>query len=184
MTRQSDIFIKNKSQEEIKILESKKILMSYGYKVIDPLEVNKSVTNIPELRKYFYARLWNKYPVRMQYYTQHPKEEMRVLREFVESREFNTNRNSAIQECVAIIDTLFDYEDNFRLEKPITDVMIFRIGWIISLAISIMNLNKERDNEVILNKIMEKFEDEYMEKEYTSVLKDKSKKLGKMLNEE
>jgi len=181
MINNVDLFAGDKSDKEIRIEESKKILMDYGYKVVEPLEINKSVKDIPSLRKYFYARLWNKYPDRMQYYIQHYKEEIKILSDFVKSREENTNRNTATQECVAIIDTIFDNEDMFKLEKPIISVNILRMGWVINLAISIMNMEKNKEREIIRVKMEEEIEDKYMNDKYKLVLKAKAEKLDKIL---
>jgi len=181
MVYQQDIFAGDKSTEEIRIEESKKILVDYGYKVVEPLEINPSVKDIPSLRKYFYARLWNKYPDRMQYYIQHYKEEIKIISDFVKSREENTNRNTAIQECVVIIDTIFDSEEMFKLEKPIINVNILRMGWVINLAISIMNMEKNKEIERNRIKMEEEIEDKYMKDNYKLVLKAKAKKLDKIL---
>jgi len=181
MEHQQDIFAGDKSTDEIRIEESKRILMDYGYKIVEPLEINNSVKDIPDLRKYFYARLWNKYPDRMQYYTQHYKEEIKIVSDVVKSREVNTNRNTAIQECVVIIDTIFDNEDMFKLERPIININILRIGWIINFAISIMNMEKSKEEEIIRVKMVEEIEDKYMKDNYELVLKAKAKKLDKIL---
>ena len=181
MTNNIDMFAGDKSTEEIRIEESKKILIDYGYRIVEPLEVNNSVKDIPDLRKYFYAKLWNKYPDRMQYYIQHYKEEIKIVSDLVKSREENTNRDTAIQECVAIIDAIFDNEEEFKFERLITSISILRIGWIINLATSIMNREKDREEERIRVKMEEEIEDKYMKDRYGLVLKDKAKKLDKIL---
>jgi hypothetical protein len=181
MEYQQDAFSKGKSTKEIRIEESKKILMDYGYKIVEPLEVNKSVKDIPDLRKYFYAKLWNKYPDRMQYYTERYKEEIKIVRDLVESREGNTNRDTAIQECVAIIDTIFDYEEEFKLEKPIISINILRVSWVIGLAISILNLEKNKEEERARDKMIDEIEDQYMKDHHKSILKSKAEKLDKIL---
>lgn len=181
MTNNIDMFAGDKSTEEIRIEESKKILMDYGYRIVEPLEINNSVKDIPDLRKYFYAKLWNKYPDRMQYYIQHYKEEIKIVSDLVKSREENTNRDTAIQECVAIIDAIFDNEEEFKFERLITSISILRIGWIINLATSIMNREKDREEERIRVKMEEEIENKYMKDDYELVLKVKAKKLNKIL---
>jgi hypothetical protein len=181
MTNNIDMFAGDKSTEEIRIEESKRILMDYGYRIVEPLEVNNSVKDIPDLRKYFYAKLWNKYPDRMQYYIQHYKEEIKIVSDLVKSREENTNRDTAIQECVAIIDAIFDNEEEFKFERLITSISILRIGWIINLATSIMNREKDREEERIRVKMEEEIEDKYMKDNYELILKAKAEKLEKIL---
>lgn len=182
MTNNIDMFAGDKSAKEIRIEESKKILMDYGYKVVEPLEVNNGVKDMPGLRKYFYARLWNKYPDRMQYYTPNHTEEIKIVSDIVKSREKNTNRNTAIQECVTIIDTIFDNEEVFKLEKPIIDINILRMGWLVNFAISIMNMEKSKEEETIRIKMEEEIEDAYMKDKYELVLKAKAEKLNKILS--
>ena len=182
MTNNIDLFAGDKSDREIRIEESKKILMNYGYKVIEPLEIDPNVKDIPSLKKYFYARLWNKYPDRMQYYIQHYKEEIRIVSDFVKSRERNTNRNTAIQECVSIIDTIFDNEEEFKFEKPIININILRMDWVINLAISIMNIERDKEEEMTRIKMEKEMEDKYMKDNYKLVLKTKAEKLDKILS--
>lgn len=181
MTNREDIFAGNKSVEEIRIEESKKVLIEAGYKIIEPLEIDGNVNNMPKLRKYFYDKLWVKYPDRAQNYTQRYEEEMKVIREFIKSREEGTNRKTAIQECIAIIDTIFDCEDEFRLEKPIMDITILRVGWIISVALSILNLEREKEKEEIRDKMIDEIEEQYMKDYYEADLKARGKKLDKIL---
>lgn len=181
MINNVDLFAGDKSADEIRIEESKRILMDYGYKVVEPLEINNNVKSIIDLKKYFYARLWNKYPDRMQYYIQHYKEEIKIVSDFVKSREENTNRNTAIQECIAIIDTIFDNEEDFKFQKPLISVSILRMGWVINLALSIMNVKKSKEEETLRVKMEKEIEDKYMEDNYELVLKIKAEKLDKIL---
>lgn len=181
MTNNHDIFAGNKSAEEIRIEESKKVLMEIGYRIIEPLEIDGNVDDMPKLRKYFYEKLWAKYPDRAQNYIQNYKAEMKVVREFIKSREEGTNRKTAIQECVAIIDTIFDCEEGFRLEKPIVDIMVLRVGWIISVALSILNLKREEEKEEARDKMIDEIEDQYMKDNYEAGLKKQADKLDKIL---
>jgi len=182
MTDNNDIFAGEKSIEEIRIEESKKILIDAGYRIIEPLEINNDVNDMQKLRRYFYEKLWAKYPDRLQMYIQYYKEEMKVIREFVTSREEGTNRKAAIQECIAIIDVIFDYEEEFKLDRPIVDIMILRVGWIISTAISILNINKDKEKEISRDKMIDEIEDQYMKNNYEKNMKIQANKLDKILS--
>ena len=181
MTNREDIFAGNKSVEEIRIEESKKVLIEAGYRIIEPLEIDGKVNDMPKLRRYFYDKLWAKYPDRAQNYVQRYKEEMKVVREFIKSREEGTNRKTAIQECVAIIGIIFDHEEEFRLEKPIVDIMTLRVGWIISVAVSILNLKREKEKEIARDRMIDEIEDQYMKDNYEIDLKARGKKLDGIL---
>lgn len=173
---QEVIFGNGNSLDEIEIEEAKKILINAGYKIIEPLKMDKDVKDLQELRKYFNSRLWKKYPVKAQYYTQHYKEEMKIIRELVESREEGTNRERAIQECVTIIDTIFDREEEFNFKNSIANINILRMGWVIDTAISMLNLEKEREREEARNKRMLEIEDQYVVD-----LRDSSMRMRKIL---
>ena len=157
-TDQEAVFGNGNSLDEIEIEEAKRILIDAGYKIIEPLKNGKDVKDLQELRKYFYARLWKKYPEKAQYYTRHYKEEMKIIRDLVESREEGTNRTRAIQESVLIMDTIFDREEEFNFKNRIENINILRMGWVIDVALSILNLEKEKEKE----KRMLEIEDQYV----------------------
>jgi hypothetical protein len=177
---QQDLFSEGKSVEEaqldiaIKIVEkagyrvvrdaeeAKKIAIESGYQVTEPILVNDKVITLKDLRNYFFMRLWNKYPDRNRYYVDNIKNEFRLMRLFVESREEKgLNRFNAIQQCVAIIDTIFDHEKEFNFKNPI-DIRVIgqaKASWITEKALQIINntLLKEKENEA--NRKIEEMED-------------------------
>jgi hypothetical protein len=145
--------------------EAKEIAIDCGYKVSDPVVVNDRVVNLRDLRNYFYMRLWNKYPNRQSYHLEgNIKNEMRAFKLFVESREeTGLNRFNAIQECVKIIDTIFDHADKFRFNKPI-DLRVLgqgKAGWITHKAILIMNDERKKRQEKEIKEMMDKHEEEF-----------------------
>lgn len=176
MSKQQDAFNPKMTQEEIEIEEAKRILINAGYKMIEPLKTDKDVKDLPELRKYFYVRLWKKYPEKAQYYTRHYKEEMKIIRDFVESREEGTNRERAIQESVLIMDTIFDREEEFNFKNRIANINILRMGWVIDVALSILNSKKEKEMEENRERRMLKIEDQCVVD-----LKDSSRRMRKIL---
>jgi hypothetical protein len=165
---QQDLFGEGKSVDEIQLEEAIKIIEKAGYRVArdaeearqiavesgwqvsEPVLVNDKVVTIKDLRNYFFMRLWNKYPNRYKYYVDNVKNEFRMMRLFIESREAKgLNRFNAIQQCVAIIDVIFDHIEEFNFKNPI-DIGVLgqaKSGWITEKALYIVNnkLLKERE---------------------------------------
>ncbi len=142
--------------------EAKEAAVEAGYKVIDPIVANENVKSIPDLRNYFYHRLWNKYPGRTAYHMEgNLPMELRQFRLFVESREANgLNRFNAIQECVALIDIIFDETDEFKFKEPI-DIRVIgtgRCGWIVQKASLILSKKIQAKSEETLEKLIEEYE--------------------------
>ena len=135
---QQDLFGGGKSTDEIQLEEAiklveksgrrivedvediRKLAVESGYQVTEPMLFNGSVKTIKDLRNYFFMRLWSKYSSRQQYYVDNLKNELRMVRLFVESREKKgLDRFNAIQQCVAIIDIIFECEEDFCFKDPI-----------------------------------------------------------------
>lgn len=179
---QSDIFGNGKSQDEVRIVSAIKFLkengyrvldtskpedakaaaVEAGYKVSDPIFVNGGVKTLKDLRNYFYMRLWKKYPQRQAYHVDMGVDkEIRLFRLFVESRESTgLSKLNAIQECVAIIDIIFDHEDEFGFRDPI-DVRVIgqgKAGWITRKAVFILNRKVQEAMQRKFNKMVEKYE--------------------------
>jgi len=167
---QQDLFGEGKSVDEIQLEEAIKIIEKAGYRVArdaeearqiaiesgwqvtEPILVNDKVMTIKDLRNYFFMRLWSKYPNRYKYYVDNVKNEFRMMRLFIESRESKgLNRFNAIQQCVAIINAIFDHEEEFNFKNPI-DIGVLgqaKAGWITEKALYIVNneLLKEREKK-------------------------------------
>jgi hypothetical protein len=72
------------------------------------------------------------------------------------------NRYNAIQECVEIIDTIFDYADRFKFNKPI-DLRVIgqgKAGWITHKAVLIMNDERQKQQEKEIKEMIEKHDEE------------------------
>ena len=128
--------------------ELKRLAIDAGFVVADPVIVNSKITNIPELRSYFNKKVWAKYYDHQTHWMEgNLEQELRAFRLFVEAREESgLNRFNAIQQCVAIIDTIFEHEDEFHFNRPV-DIRIIgqgKAGWITQKALLIMN---DKDHE-------------------------------------
>lgn len=194
---QQDLFMKGKSVEEaqletaIEIVhkagyrivrnaeEAKQIAIESGYQVSEPILVNDKVITLKDLRNYFFMRLWSKYPDRQKYYVDNIKNEMRLMRLFVESREEKgLNKFNAVQQCVAIIDVIFDHEEEFNFKNPI-DIRVIgqaKAGWITEKAIQIINNALLKEKEHIAKRKIEE-----MENNKEIDLQEKSKELNELL---
>jgi len=194
---QPDLFGNGKSVEEIqaeeaeKLLEklgyrvsknaeeAKKIAIESGYQVTEPMLFNDNVKTIKDLRNYFFMRLWSKYSSRQQYYVDNLKNELRMMRLFIESREKKgLDRFNAIQQCVAIIDIIFEYEEDFCFKDPISIGVLgqAKSGWITEKAIYILNDKLQREDEKKAEKMIDA-----IEASKKIDLKAKSKELAELL---
>lgn len=159
--------------------EARKVAVESGWQVTEPILVNNKVITLKDLRNYFFMRLWTKYPNRYKYYVDNIKNEFRLLRFFVESREEKgLNKFNAIQQCVAIIDAIFDYEEEFNFKTPI-DIRVIgqaKAGWITEKALQLVNNNLLKSREKEAERRIAEMEDN---REIN--LKEKAKELDEML---
>lgn len=181
---QFDIFGNGKSQDESRIQsaielltsngyrvldtskpeDAKAVAIEAGYKVSDPICVDEKVRTVENLRNYFYMRLWKKYPHRQSYHVDMGLDkERRLFNLFVGSREVTgLSKLNAIQECVAIIDIIFDHEEEFGFRDPI-DVRVIgqgKAGWITRKALFILNRKVQEAMHQKFNRMVEKYEQE------------------------
>lgn len=176
---QQDMFGNGKSTEEIQAEESiklleklgyrvsktaeeaKAIVVECGYQVTDPLLVNNKVVTLTDLRNYFFMRLWSKHPSGQQYSVDNIKSDLRLIRLFVEAREEKgLNRFNAIQQCVAIIDIIFNYEEEFCFKEPISIGVLgqAKSGWITEKALYILNTNLRKEEELEIERRVDEIE--------------------------
>jgi len=166
INKQQDVFNPNMSPEEIRIAEAKMILIKAGYKIVEPLVVNESVNNLSKLLNYFYMRLFTMYPGKQLTTIKNFQKDMKLISKFVEARKVNMNEQAAIQECVAIIDAIFDYSWEFNFKQPITIGVLGQVksGWITEKAIFILNRELVKKDEEEVERRMKEVEDGYEEK--------------------
>lgn len=150
-----DIFNCGKTQDEIRIDAAKKILIKAGYRILDPIVVNPEIKTIAQLKNYFYMRFYSKYPAKQRDIMPNPALDMKIVSGFVEAQIGGAGKDRAIQECVALIDTLFDYEDKFNFKYPIKDIGILgqgKMAWITAKAIDILNKARKASVEKEMDK--------------------------------
>lgn len=195
---QQDLFGEGKSTDEIQLEEAIKLVeksgrrivedvedirtlaIESGYQVTEPMLFNDSIKTIKDLRNYFFVRLWSKHSSRQQYYVDNLKNELRMIRLFVESREKRgLDRFNAIQQCVAIIDIIFEYEDEFCFKEPINIGVLgqAKSSWITEKAVYILNTKLQKEEEKKAKKMIE-----MIEASKKIDLKAKSKELAELLS--
>ena len=163
-----------KSAEDIK-----ELAIEAGYKVTDPIVINSRIVNLVDLRNYFFKRLGDRYPEKHLYYVDNRQNELRLIRLFVEAREkTGLNRFHAIQECISIIDTVFDHEKEFNFKRPI-DIRLLgqaKAGWVTQKAICILTRKQEEKESEKFKKLVDEIESEGVN------LQEKSNELGRLLS--
>lgn len=171
---QVDLFLESQIEEAINLLKNNKYrvyktteevvkaIIEAGYRVSEPDVINPNVVNLTDLRKYFFKSLWTKHPEWKVYYVQGNYEsELRMIRLFVESREkHGLNRFNAIQECVRIINTIFDHEKEFKFKEPI-DIRVLgqsKVGWVTEKACLILSKEQHKKDEDRFQKLVDERE--------------------------
>jgi len=146
---QTNLFSDGKSIEEARIDAAKDILLAAGYRIIEPIMINDQITTQKRLRDYFYMRLDSKYPNRRLLRPPNIKYDMQMISRFVKSQMNGASEKRAIQECVRIIDALFNYEEEFNFKYSISDIGILgqgKLAWITEKALII--LDKKRHEKI------------------------------------
>jgi hypothetical protein len=146
---QQDAFAED-SVKEAQIEAAKNILMEQGYRIIPPVVVNAEINNQKKLRHYFYMRLDTKYPDRRSERTPNTLMDVKMISALVKARmDTGLGEQAAIQECVAIINAIFDYEKEFKFKYPIKDTRILgqnKLGWVTSKALALID-DKRKEAE-------------------------------------
>jgi hypothetical protein len=159
-----DLFANGKSEKEIRIETAKNILINEGYRISLPTTVNGSINSKRKLRDYFYMRLDARHPDRQRTHIPNERFDYNILSQFIESQKEGVNEQVAIQECVAIIDVIFNYEKELNLKYPIADIGILgqnKLAWITMKAASILNRLRAEAMEREAYKKIEAMEDAY-----------------------
>lgn len=180
MTSDQVDFLSGKDVNEAKIQAAKDILLEAGYKVVK-IGLITNVKTVKDLKDYFYSRLYQKYPEVCKNRVDNVQLDMRFANLFLESRlgMGTVGKAVALQECVEIIDVIFDYEDEFMFKYPITSISILgqgKLGWITQKAIEILNREKHKEMVKKSDRMLQEIEDS-MEVDFN----EKAQKMQRML---
>ena len=160
---QVDIFSEGKSQSEVFIDAAKDILLKHGYRILDPIVINDKITTVRHLRDYFYKRLDSKYPNRQRKNAPNIKMDMKIVSDFVASQMHGASKERAIQECIEIVDTLFDQEEDFRFKYPLDGIGVLgqgKLAWITVKAIELLNKKRCAEKSKEINEKAEAIEND------------------------
>lgn len=121
-----------------------------GYTIVDPKKFEKRIDKLDDLINYFYLLLSNKHP---ESYTGSYSlvKDRAIAKRFVESRMSATgvSKKYALNECGAIIKTVFDHESEFNFRFPLTFALFGqnKLGWVTDKAVAILNKQEENKRE-------------------------------------
>lgn len=145
----------------------KDFLLDLGYKVVNPISYKFKATRIDDLFNLFYERLEYYHPEMTGSY-RNLKRDRAVASRFVEARvkASGISEKHALSECAEIILTVFEYENDFNFNLPLTFEMFGQAncGWITDKAVQIMNKTREKRERLMVDKMIEEYNDEYIKK--------------------
>jgi len=143
----------------------KKLLISMGYKVVDPVKKVYNVRNIDDLIAFFYAFLDYKHPELVGTH-RNIKKDRAIAKRFLEGRMEvgSLNKELALDECAQIIKTIFDREKEFNFTIPLSFEIFGQqaAGWITRKAVELLNEEKEEHLKKITEEIQERHTAEYL----------------------
>ncbi len=145
----------------------KELLLDLGYKVVNPVSYKFKATRIDDLFNLFYERLEYYHPEMTGSY-RNLKRDRAVASRFVEARAkaSSISEKHALSECADIILTVFEHEDEFNFNLPLTFEMFGQAncGWITDKAVQIMNREREGKERAAVDKMIDDYNNEYIKK--------------------
>jgi hypothetical protein len=145
----------------------KEFLLDLGYKVINPISYKFKAKRIDDLFNLFYERLEHYHPEMTGSY-RNLKRDRAVAGRFVKARAeaSSISEKHALSECAEIILTVFEYEDDFNFNLPLTFEMFGQAncGWITAKAVQIMNREREAKELLMVDKMIDEYNEEYIKK--------------------
>lgn len=144
----------------------KEFLMELGYRVVRPLNPRFKAARIDDLYNLFYERLKHYHPDLAVYSNQ--SRDRAIASRFLKTRmeAGDVSKKYALGECAEIILTIFEHEDEFNFNLPLTFEMFGQIncGWITDKAIKIINTKKKKNEQILIDKMIQDYNDEYIKK--------------------
>lgn len=143
----------------------KKLLISMGYKVVDPVKKIFNVKSIDDLIALFYAYLDYKHP-ELAGTHRNIKKDRAIAKRFLEGRMEvgSLNKEMALDECAQIIKTIFDREQEFKFTIPLSFEIFGQqaAGWITKKAVELLNEERESAQQKIVEEIQDRHTREYL----------------------
>ena len=144
----------------------KEFLLERGYRVVKPITPRFKAISIDDLYNLFYERLRYYHPDLSVY--SNISRDRAIASRFLKNRMEvgDVSKEYALSECAEIILTVFEHEDEFNFNLPLTFEMFGQANcaWITEKAINIMNVKRGKREEMLMNKMVEDYNNEYIKK--------------------
>jgi len=144
----------------------KEFLLEQGYRVVKPLKPRFKATREDDLFHLFYDRLNYYHPNKSVY--SNLKRDRAIASRFLKARmeAGDVSKEYALGECAEIILTVFEHEDEFNFNLPLTFEMFGQANcaWITEKAINIINAKKEKREAAIIDKMIDDYNRDYIKK--------------------
>lgn len=144
----------------------KKFLLELGYRVVKPLATRFKAIRIDDLYNLFYERLKHYHPDLCVYSNQ--SRDRAIASKFLKIRmeAGDVSKKYALSECAEIILTVFEHESEFNFNLPLTFEMFGQANcsWITAKAIAIINIKKKKRDELLVDKMICDYNNEYIKK--------------------
>jgi len=144
----------------------KEFLLESGYRVVRPLKPRFKAIREDDLFHLFYDRLKYHHPDSSVY--SNLKRDRAIASRFVKARMElgDVDKKYALNECAEIILTVFEHEDEFNFNLPLTFEMFGQANcaWITAKAIGIINKKREKKEAAVIDKMIEDYNNEYIKK--------------------
>ena len=142
----------------------KRFLKYRGFKIVDPLNKEFNVKKADDLITLFYSFLYYYHPELTNVY-RNMSVNRKLANLFIKTRmtASGVNKKEAMNECASIIKTIFEHEEEFKFDRPITfDILGQKnCGWITDKAIQLINKNKLNGDEERRDKLIASYENVY-----------------------
>ena len=140
----------------------KKYLELRNYKIIEE-PILEDVKTVEDLVNKFYDLMEFHYDSKVRT-AANPKKDVALLSNFVEQRRLSldTTFRKALVDCITIIKSLFIFKEDLGLNRPI-GTWIFgtdKCKWITDKVIVMINEQKDAENEMIMRRMSEQYEEE------------------------
>lgn len=147
----------------------KEFLLEAGYRVVKPLKPRFKATREDDLFHLFYDRLKYYHPDSSVY--SNLKRDRAIASRFVKARMEleDVSKEYALNECAEIILTVFEHEQDFNFNLPLTFEMFGQANcaWITEKAIGIMNDKKAKREAEVIDRMIDEYNEEYIKKHGT-----------------
>jgi len=151
------------------VIACKEFLKERGYKISEPFNYTyKNVNSIDRLIEFFYDLHKRFHRFGVVIYRSAIDEDRAIAKKFVQSRMelSDFDEKTALKECAEIINTVFEFEKEFKFEMPLT-FSIFghsKMLWVSKKAVQLLNdrekLRNERKTASIHDEIDRKYDKE------------------------